>query len=84
MQDNISIERTREAQQAQTVRIKPRWHTTVLHMLYYAIMVVFLVFYMLPFWGTVMTSFKTNSEVMTSTPITRRALYFWVPCAHMH
>lgn len=32
-------------------------------------MLVFLVFYMLPFWGTVMTSFKTNSEVMTSTPI---------------
>lgn len=28
-----------------------------------------MVFYMLPFWGTVMTSFKTNSEVMTTTPI---------------
>lgn len=69
MPDNMSIERTKAAQQAQTVRIKPRWHTTVLHIVYYAIMVVFLVFYMLPFWGTVMTSFKTNSEVMTSTPI---------------
>lgn len=69
MPDNMSIERTKAAQQAQTVRIKPRWHTTVLHIVYYAIMVVFLVFYMLPFWGTIMTSFKTNSEVMTSTPI---------------
>ena len=43
---------------------------TVLHIVYYLIMAAFLVFYMLPFWGTVMTSFKTNSEVMTSTPIT--------------
>ena len=70
MPDNMSIERTKAAQQAQTVRIKPRWHTTVLHIVYYAIMAAFLVFYMLPFWGTIMTSFKTNSEVMTSTPIT--------------
>ena len=70
MPDNMSIERTKAAQQAQTVRIKPRWHTTVLHIVYYAIMAAFLVFYMLPFWGTVMTSFKTNSEVMTSTPTT--------------
>ena len=69
MPDNMSIERTKAAQQAQTVRIKPRWHTTVLHIVYYAIMAAFLVFYMLPFWGTIMTSFKTNSEVMTSTPI---------------
>lgn len=70
MPDNMSIERTKAAQQAQTVRIKPRWHTTVLHIVYYTIMAAFLIFYMLPFWGTVMTSFKTNSEVMTSTPIT--------------
>ena len=43
---------------------------TALHIAYYLIMAAFLIFYMLPFWGTVMTSFKTNSEVMTSTPIT--------------
>lgn len=43
---------------------------TVLHVVYYLIMIAFLVFYMLPFWGTVMTSFKSNSEVMTTTPIT--------------
>lgn len=70
MQNHVGIERSREAQQAQTVKVRPRWHMTVLHIVYYLIMVVFLVFYMLPFWGTVMTSFKTNNEVMTSTPIT--------------
>ena len=69
MQNNVTIERSKEAQRAQTIRVKPRWHMTVLHVVYYLIMVAFLVFYMLPFWGTVMTSFKTNSEVMTSTPI---------------
>ena len=69
MQNEMNIERSREGQQAQTLRIRPRWHMTVLHAVYYLIMLVFLVFYMLPFWGTVMTSFKTNSEVMTSTPI---------------
>ena len=67
MQNDIT--RSKEAQQAQTVRVKPRWHMTVLHILYYLIMIAFIVFYMLPFWGTVMTSFKTNSEVMTTTPI---------------
>ena len=70
MQSNMSIERSKAGQQAQTVTVKPRWHMTALHIVYYLIMVAFLVFYMLPFWGTVMTSFKTNSEVMTSTPIT--------------
>ncbi len=69
MQNELNIERSREGQQAQTLRIRPRWHMTVLHVVYYLIMVAFLVFYMLPFWGTVMTSFKTNSEVMTTTPI---------------
>ncbi|MBE5769542.1 MAG: carbohydrate ABC transporter permease [Clostridiales bacterium] len=70
MQNHVGIERSREAQKQQTIKIRPKWHMTVLHIVYYLIMVVFLVFYMLPFWGTVMTSFKTNSEVMTSTPIT--------------
>lgn len=69
MENDRSLQRSREAQQAQTVRVKPRWHMTALHILYYLIMVVFLIFYMLPFWGTVMTSFKTNGEVMTTTPI---------------
>lgn len=69
MQNNMSLNRSKAAQQAQTVKVRLRWHMTVLYIVYYLIMVVFLVFYMLPFWGTVMTSFKTNSEVMTSTPI---------------
>lgn len=70
MQTNEGIQRSKAGQQAQTIRIKPRWHMTALHIAYYLIMAAFLIFYMLPFWGTVMTSFKTNSEVMTSTPIT--------------
>ena len=70
MQTNAGIQRSKAGQQAQTVRIKPRWHMTALHIVYYLIMAAFLIFYMLPFWGTVMTSFKTNSEVMISTPIT--------------
>ena len=69
MQTNVGIQRSKAGQQAQTIRIKPRWHMTALHIAYYLIMAAFLIFYMLPFWGTVMTSFKTNSEVMTSTPI---------------
>ena len=69
MQNNLSIERSKQEQSAQTTKIKPKWHMTVLHVVYYLIMIAFLVFYMLPFWGTVMTSFKSNSEVMTTTPI---------------
>ena len=69
MENNPSMNRSKAGQQAQTVKVKPQWHMTVLHIVYYLIMAAFLVFYMLPFWGTVMTSFKTNSEVMTSTPI---------------
>lgn len=70
MQRGTGIERSKEGQKAQTARIHPKWHMTVLHVVYYLIMIAFLVFYMLPFWGTVMTSFKSNSEVMTTTPIT--------------
>lgn len=70
MATQSGIIRSKEAQQAQTIRIRPKWHMTALHIVYYAIMIAFLVFYMLPFWGTVMTSFKSNSEVMTTTPIT--------------
>ena len=70
MQNDMSIERSKAGQQAQTVKIRPKWHMTVLHAVFYLTMIFFLLFYMLPFWGTVMTSFKTNNEVMTSTPIT--------------
>ena len=77
MQNNLSIERSKQEQSAQTTKIKPKWHMTVLHVVYYLIMIAFLVFYMLPFWGTVMTSFKSNSEVMTTTPSHRRQSGQW-------
>lgn len=69
-QSGQGLQRSRAGQQAQTIKVKARWRMTVLHILYYLMMAAFLVFYMLPFWGTVMTSFKANNEVMTSTPIT--------------
>ena len=69
METVTTIERSKEAQTAQTIKIKPRWHTWVLHTLYYLTMLVFLVFYMLPFWSTVMTSFKPDKEANQSLPI---------------
>ena len=50
-------------------RPKPKWYLHALHAVYYLVMIAFLVFYMLPFWGTLTTSFKTNNEVMTSSPV---------------
>lgn len=41
MQNELNIERSREGQQAQTLRIRPHWHMTVLHVVYYLIMVAF-------------------------------------------
>ena len=69
MQNTLSPERSREGQAAQTLRVKPKWHMTVLHIVYYVIMVVFLVFYMLPFWGAVVSSFKSNTEAISTSPI---------------
>lgn len=69
MESNVVIERSREEQAAQTTKIKPHWHRHALHILYYLLMIVFVVFYMLPFWGTLTTSLKSNSEVMTSNPV---------------
>ena len=69
MQNNLSIERSKEKQSAQTTRVKPRWHLYAIHAIYYLIMIVLVVFYMLPFWGTLTTSLKSNSEVMTSNPV---------------
>ena len=51
MQNNLSIERSKQEQSAQTTKIKPKWHMTVLHVVYYLIMIAYLVFYMLPFWN---------------------------------
>ena len=69
MQNDVTMERSAAGQQAQTVKVKPKWHMTVLHIVYYLIMVLFLVFYMLPFWGAVVSSFKSNAEAVKSSPI---------------
>ena len=44
MQNDVTMERSAAGQQAQTVKVKPKWHMTVLHIVYYLIMVLFLVF----------------------------------------
>ncbi len=69
MQNTLSPERSREGQAAQTLRVKPKWHMTVLHIVYYLVMIAFLVFYMLPFWGAVVSSFKSNTEAISTSPI---------------
>ena len=69
MQNDAMMERSKAGQAAQTLRVKPRWHMTVLHIVYYLILVVFLVFYMLPFWGALVSSFKSNTEAISTSPI---------------
>ena len=66
MQNDMMMDRSKEGQAAQTLRVKPRWHMTVLHIVYYLILALFLVFYMLPFWGAVINSFKTNADAIAS------------------
>ncbi len=69
MQNDMSLERSKAGQAAQTLRVKPKWHMTVLHIVYYLVMIAFLVFYMLPFWGAVVSSFKSNTEAISTSPI---------------
>ena len=69
MESTLSIERNKTNQTAQTTRIRRRWPTHVLHAFYYLLMIVLVIFYMLPFWGTLTTSLKSNNEVMTSSPV---------------
>ena len=69
MQNDAMMERSKAGQAAQTLRVKPRWHMTVLHIVYYLILVVFLVFYMLPVWGALVSSFKSNTEAISTSPI---------------
>ena len=66
MQNDMMMDRSKEGQAAQTLRVKPKWHMTVLHIVYYLILVVFLLFYILPFWGAITNSFKTNLEAIAS------------------
>ena len=69
MQDNMIAERSKAGQAAQTLKVKPKWHMTVLHIVYYLILILFLVFYMLPFWGALVSSFKSNAEAISTSPI---------------
>ena len=69
MQNDMTMERSKAGQAAQTLRVKPKWHMTVLHIVYYLILVLFLVFYMLPFWGALVSSFKSNTEAISTSPI---------------
>ena len=69
MQNEMTIERSKSGQAAQTLRVKPKWHMTVLHIVYYLILVLFLIFYMLPFWGALVSSFKSNAEAISTSPI---------------
>ena len=41
----------------------------VLRIVYYAFMLVFVVMYLLPFWGTITTSLKTAEEALTTNPL---------------
>ena len=68
MQNDL-MERSKAGQAAQTLRVKPKWHMTVLHIVYYLVMILFLVFYMLPFWGAIVSSFKSNAEAISTSPI---------------
>ena len=65
----MTIERSKEAQQAQTIRIKPRWHMIVLEVVYYLVMALFLVFCMLPLWSTALGSFKFHDEIASGSPV---------------
>lgn len=69
MQNEMTMERSKAGQAAQTLRVKPKWHMTVLHIVYYLILILFLVFYMLPFWGALVSSFKSNAEAISTSPI---------------
>ena len=51
------------------IKQKRNWSLHLLHVVYYLVMIAFVVFYMLPFWGTLTTSLKSNNEVMTSNPV---------------
>ncbi len=69
MPNEMTLERSVEGQQAQTLKVKPKWHMTVLHIFFYVVLLLFLIFYMLPFWGALVSSFKSNTEAISTSPI---------------
>lgn len=52
------------------VKEKVPAHMRVLRVVYYAIMIIMVVLYLLPFWGTITTSFKTAEDALTTNPLT--------------
>lgn len=48
------------------VKEKVPVHLRVLRIIFYAIMLCTVVLYLLPFWGTVTTSFKTAEDALTT------------------
>lgn len=44
-------------------------HLRVLRVIFYAIMLVTVLLFLLPFWGTVTTSFKTAEDALTTNPL---------------
>ena len=51
------------------VKEKVPVHLRVLRIIFYAIMICTVVLYLLPFWGTVTTSFKTAEDALTTNPL---------------
>ncbi len=51
------------------VKEKVPVHLRVLRIIFYAIMLCTVVLYLLPFWGTVTTSFKTAEDALTTNPL---------------
>ena len=51
------------------VKEKMPAHMRVLRIVFYVLMIVILAAYMLPFWGTITTSFKTAEEALTTNPL---------------
>jgi glucose/mannose transport system permease protein len=51
------------------VKEKVPVHLRVLRVIYYLIMICTVLLYLLPFWGTVTTSFKTAEEALTTNPL---------------
>ena len=51
------------------VKEKVPVHLRVLRVIFYAIMLCTVLLYLLPFWGTVTTSFKTAEDALTTNPL---------------
>lgn len=57
------------AEMLKPVKEKIPVHLRVLRVIFYAIMIASVLLYLLPFWGTVTTSFKTAEDALTTNPL---------------